>query len=90
MKGIQLCCHTEYSRQGVTFRCHPNYKNEGAWYDYVLIAWDNPNNEKYSNSRRKASQDCIEDILDVPVITQEKETTSNVLLIPAKLLCIGQ
>ena len=90
LKGIHLCCHTEYSRQGVTFRCHPNYKNEGAWYDYVLVAWDNPNNDNYSVSRRKASQDCNEDILDVPVTTQEKETTSNVLLIPAKILCFVQ
>ncbi len=89
-KGLHLCCHTEYSRQDVTFRCHPNYKNEGAWYDYVLVAWDNPNNKKYSTSRRKTSLDCNEEFLDVPVITQEKETSSNVLLIPAKLLCFVQ
>ena len=90
VKGIHLCCHTEYSREEYTFRCHPNYKNEGAWYDYVLVAWDNPNNEKYSTFTRKASLDCNEDLLDVPVTTQEQETTSNVLLIPARILCFVQ
>ena len=90
LKGVNLCCYTEYNRQGVTFRCHPNYKSEGAWYDYVLVAWDNPNNELYSNSKKNVSLDCNEDFLDVPVITQEKETTSNVLLIPAKLICFVQ
>ena len=87
-KGIQLHCHTEYTRQGITFRCHPNYKNEGPWYDYALFAWDNPSNAKYSAAQ--TSFDCNEEVLDEPVISQDRETTSNVLLIPAKILCFVQ
>ena len=34
--------------------------------------------------------DCNEDTLDEPVITQEKGKTSNVLLIPAKIVCFVQ
>ena len=90
VKGIQLQCHTEYTRQGVTFRYHPNYKIKGPWYDYFLVAWDNPNSDKYQKLKKKPSSNCIESDLQNPVMTQEKETTSNVLLIPAKMMCFVQ
>ena len=90
LKGIHLRCHTEYTRQGITFRCHPNYKNEGSWYDYVLVAWENPSNAKDSKSKTKSQLDTYEEVLEVPVVTHEQETTSNVLLIPAKILCFVQ
>lgn len=35
-QGIKLHGFMEHTRQGTTFRCHPDYKNEGAWYDYGL------------------------------------------------------
>ena len=30
---------TEYKRQGDIFRCHPDYRSEGAWHDWVMIRW---------------------------------------------------
>ena len=32
---------TQHNRYGNIFRADPNYKNEMAWYDWVLIQWDN-------------------------------------------------
>ena len=39
--------HTEVSfplpnhpNEQVTLRCHPNYKNEGPWYDWVMVEYD--------------------------------------------------
>lgn len=77
----------EYNRQGITFRCHPNYKNEGPWYDYALFAWDQPSNAKYTKSKNKSVTDWNEEVLDVPVTTEDCKNTSNVLLIPGKILC---
>ena len=90
VKGVQLKCYTEYTRQGTTFRCHPNYKNEGPWHDYAFVAWDNPSSEKCSNSQLASYLDCNKEILEMPVITQESKRTSNVLLIPAKIICFVQ
>ena len=28
------------SEERVVVRCHPNYKNEGAWYDWVIVDFD--------------------------------------------------
>ena len=39
LQGIKVQGLTEYTRQGITFRCHPNYRNEGLWYDYAMFAW---------------------------------------------------
>lgn len=83
-----MWCDTEYKRHGITFRCHPNYKNEGPWYDYVLVAWDNPSNATYS--KEQANMDDNREVLDDPVMTEEKDKTSNVLLIPAKIICFVQ
>ena len=27
-------------KERVTLRCHPNYKNEGPWYDWVIVRFD--------------------------------------------------
>ena len=86
-QGVQVRGFTEYTRQGVTFRCHPNYKSEGAWYDYALFAWDQPCNAKYSKSKSKGVIDWNKEILDEPVVTEDTNKTSNVLLIPGKILC---
>ncbi len=31
---------TEYKRNGVRFRAHPNYRSSGAWHDWAMIRWD--------------------------------------------------
>src|SRR6476620_687685 len=42
LQGIKVQGLTEYTRQGITFRCHPNYRNEGPWYVYAMVAWEVP------------------------------------------------
>jgi len=32
--------HLEYTRNETRFRCHPNYKSNGGWYDWVMVRFD--------------------------------------------------
>ena len=32
-------CFTEHKREGQIFRAHPNYRKEGAWYDWAQVAF---------------------------------------------------
>ena len=36
--------YTEVKKQGITYRAHPNYRSEGAWYEWAMIefVYDNP------------------------------------------------
>ena len=36
----EFCIHFEYMRNGITFRCHPNYRSNGAWYDWVMVQFE--------------------------------------------------
>jgi len=81
-KGIQLFGYTEYKRGKLTFRCHPNYRNEGPWFDYVLIAWEQEGTESgYSDD------DSMEEKLHEPIAMKNILNPSNIKLIPAKLIC---
>ena len=31
---------TEYKRDDMTYRCHPSYRSESSWYDWVFIKWN--------------------------------------------------
>ena len=33
-------CFTETQIQGITYRAHPFYRSEDAWYDWVYVKWD--------------------------------------------------
>jgi len=33
---VKLYTHLEYVWNGVVFHCHPNYKSNGEWYDWVM------------------------------------------------------
>jgi hypothetical protein len=46
LQGVKVQGLTEYTRQQVTFRCHPNYRNEGQGYDHAMLAW-----EQFLNSK---------------------------------------
>jgi hypothetical protein len=32
------CC-TQYKRDGLVMRCHPNYQGEGPWYDWIVASF---------------------------------------------------
>ena len=39
-----LPCYTEYcSPDGIWYHAHPNYNNEGPWYDWGLVCFEQPN-----------------------------------------------
>jgi len=47
-KELTVPIYTEYKRHGDIFRCHPDYRSEGAWHDWVMIRWaeDHPANHQ--------------------------------------------
>ena len=38
-------------KDNLTFRCHPNYQNQGPWYDWVSTKWENDKTEYYLPGR---------------------------------------
>ena len=47
---VQVTVFTDYTRNEVLFRAHPNYRNEGSWYDWIMIKWLEPA-MKYQSKR---------------------------------------
>jgi len=48
----EFFAHLEYTRNGVMFRCHPNYKSKGEWYDRVMVCFDiGPHKTPHSNKK---------------------------------------
>ena len=43
-KSHTLTLYTEYNRNDVVFRAHPNYQGDGPWNDWVNIKWEGDNN----------------------------------------------
>jgi len=80
--GVLIYGYTEYCREGITFRAHPNYRNEGPWYDYVLIAWNQQTADNHTSDN-----DSMQETLDMPLKTDDHEEIDNIVLIPAKVLC---
>ena len=37
---VDLHCWTDYIRDGVSFRAHPNYRRAGPWYDWVMVKYE--------------------------------------------------
>ena len=44
----QVRLGTEYKRAGTIFRGHPNYRQDGPWYDWVMLRWARENNQNYT------------------------------------------
>ena len=87
LQGIKVQGFTEYTRQGVIFRCHPNYRNEGPWSDYAMFAWEQPLNTKIAKSRGKGNIDWNKEVLHQPVANENSIPINEVSFIPAKILC---
>jgi hypothetical protein len=81
-KGIQIMGFTEYQRETFTFSCHPNFRNEGPWFDYVFIAWDQGDN-KFDIS----DDDSMDEKLVKEDFTDSNTNPKNVSLVPAQLIC---
>ena len=37
---VTIPCYTEYGRDTIGFRAHPNYHSRGPWYDWSKIVWN--------------------------------------------------
>jgi hypothetical protein len=36
---VSVNFYSEYKRNEQLFRCHPNYRSEGPWHDWVMVRW---------------------------------------------------
>ena len=43
MEDKTLTVYTQYKRDGVLYRCHPNYRGDGPWYDWVMVSYEDDN-----------------------------------------------
>ena len=97
-RGLHVYGYTEYHRDESVFRAHPNYRNEGPWYDYALLTWEQE--EEVETSSDNESLDGSEEdygseqetqaslsVLQEPVQLANRNQSTNVMLIPAQLLC---
>ena len=47
--------YTEAYLHGRLFRCHPDYKKEGPWYDWVMVSWEIANDDAEHAAYRPAA-----------------------------------
>ncbi len=47
----------EYTRGGVVFRAHPNYRKKGPWYDWAMFRWAKEGGKKDKN--RSTIDSCV-------------------------------
>lgn len=90
-KGKMVHGFTEYHRSNFIFRAHPKYRNERAWYDFVMLAWENENNSQTESESEDESSDEDSSIGSISMIQNEVElqnmqVSKNVKLVPAKIL----
>ena len=72
--GLTLNGYTEYNRKGLVFRAHPNYRQEGPWYDYAMITWDLDMSEDSSSGVSNG------------YATDNSYNNCRTILVPAKIL----
>ncbi len=41
----EIYAHLEYMHNGIIFQCHPNFKSNGEWYDWVMVRFNNGTNK---------------------------------------------
>ena len=84
---LSLFGFTEYRRGDMLFRSHPNYHNDGPWFDHVMVAWDitNEKMKKIKSKKKKYDNDddSMQDRLISPVLTADNTTTIDVNIVPA-------
>ena len=80
--GIHVEGYTEYCREGITFRAHPDYRSQGPWYNYVLIAW--AISKEYNSESVK---DDMQNRINLPNDSIDDSTLIGTKLIPTKLVC---
>ena len=78
-RGIKLKGYTEYNRNGIVFRAHPNYRAEGPWYDYAMVTWKMDASDDSSSS---SSLDTNSDDLGVTQPGHMDKTC----IVPAKII----
>ena len=80
--GITVTGFTEFTWNKITYRANLCYKQDIAWFDWVLVAWAIPSDTKC---------DIIEDptypnVIDLPMEQIKSKKKEKAMLVPAKLI----
>lgn len=84
-EGKNVLILTEYTMNTITYRANPWYKNEGPWFDWVLIAWIVSSTTSAQDALDKNSPEYV---FVTNNETPKKKNSSRAILIPAKLVCL--
>ena len=76
--GITIHGCTEVIRENTTFRAHPSFLNNGPWYDYVMVAWEQNLEDDETNS--------VRDQLEEHIFNKDTNTITSSTLCPAELV----
>ena len=44
---LKVKIFSEYRRKNTIFRCHPDYRKEGPWKDWIMLKWEEDDVEKF-------------------------------------------
>ena len=83
--GIELKGFTEYNRHGKIFRAHPDYRNEGPWNDFAMIAWSK-DTDSTSTTDMDTDGDHHQETLNNAVRDVHNNLVRNAELVPARIL----
>lgn len=74
----------------ITLRCHPNYKNEGPWYDWAIVHFQ-PGNEVFHRPENKAKFLRNGGVLrDWDPIDKDAASQYGDTLVPSKILALAE
>ena len=76
---IDLKYFSEYKKNNKIFRAHPNYKQEGKWYDWVMIRWEK---DLSIEQPAELSQQC-----HLTYSETEEDRKREYLYSPGQILC---
>ena len=78
-KYVDIKYFSEYKRNNELFRAHPNYKQEGKWYDWVMIRWQP---DQISKQKKDLKKECHVGDSDT-----DQNNNSGYLYSPGQILC---
>ena len=81
IEGMSVHGFTRFTLNQTTFRADPCYKNEGAWFDWVLIAWTIPDGTSQATMENANYPDFVE-----LSTSKSSSNPSKAMLVPTKLI----
>ena len=80
--GVSVTGFTKFTWNKITYRANPCYKQDRAWFDWVLVAWTIP-----AGTNHAVVQDPnYPNINDLPLNQNRDKREEKAILVPAKAI----